>query len=116
MADLFSVTAPLLIRYPDGSRDVMVERFAYPGGMVYFRPFWDRLGPERGICRVEGAVRGGGPWKIGAAVITVLGCQGTDPDAAAEFADWCIHREQLADDYPDREALQAMARAAGYLP
>jgi len=134
MADLFSVTAPLLIRYPDGRRDVMVEHFAHgpgqspdpgyarnngspsPAGLVYFRPYWDRLGARDGICLVEGEVRGVGPWKVGTAVITVLGCHGSDPDEAAEFADWQHYREQLGERYPDREALRVMAREAGYLP
>ncbi|MGB5539967.1 MAG: hypothetical protein WBO37_07770 [Gammaproteobacteria bacterium] len=133
MADLFSVTAPLLIRYPDGRRHIMLERFAYgpgrsldpgharnngpasPAGLVYFRPFWDRLG-EEGICLVQGELRGDGPWKVGAAVITVLGCHGSDPVEAAEYASWLLHREQLADNYPDRETLRDMARSAGYLP
>jgi hypothetical protein len=116
MADLFSVTAPLLIRFPDGRSEVMVERFACPGGLVYFRTFRDRGEPADAIRRVEGEVRGEGPWKIGAAVITVLGCHGSNPEQAAEFADWQLHREQLGDAYPGREVLRELARRAGYLP
>lgn len=116
MADLFTVTAPLLIRYPDGRREVMVERLAHPAGLVYFRPFRDRQEAALAIRLVAGEVRGEGPWKVGEAVVTVLGCHGTDPDAAAEYADWRLYREQLADAYPDRDALLALARAAGYLP
>jgi hypothetical protein len=116
MADLFSVTAPLLIRYPDGRRELMVERLAHPAGLVYFRPFRDRQEAVQAVRLVEGEVRGDGPWKVGAAVVTVLGCHGSDPEAAAEYADWQQHRAQFADDYPDREALGAIARAAGYLP
>jgi hypothetical protein len=116
VANLFSVTAPLLIRYPDGRREVMVECLAHPAGLVYFRPFWDRLGPGQGIRRVEGEVRGDGPWKVGDAVVTVLGCHGTDPAEAAEFAQWRVYREQLADGYPDADGLRHMARSAGYLP
>jgi len=115
MADLYSVTAPLLIRYRDGRREVMVERLPHPQGLLYFRPFWDEPGAERGICLVEGEVSGDGPWKIGDAVITVLGCHGTDPEQAGRFADWQLHREQQGDAYPDRDGLLAIARAAGYL-
>ncbi len=116
MADLFSVTAPLLIRYPAGHSEVMVERFPCPGGLVYFRAFWDQGEPAAGIRRVEGEVRGEGPWKIGTAVISVLGCHGSHPEQAAEFADWQLHREQLGDAYPGREILRELARRAGYLP
>jgi hypothetical protein len=116
MADLFSVTAPLLIRYPDGCREVMVERLAHPAGLVYFRPFRERQEAAHAVRLVEGEVRGDGPWKVGAAVVTVLGCHGSDPAAAAEYVGWQQQRAQFPDDYPDREALRAIARALGYLP
>lgn len=116
MADLFTLTAPLLIRFPDGRSEVMVERFPCPGGLVYFRAFRDQRDAADAIRRVEGEVRGEGPWKIGSAVITVLGCHGSHPEQAARFADWQLHREQLGDAYPDRDALRELARQAGYLP
>jgi len=116
MADLFSVTAPLLIRFRDGRREVMVERLPHPQGLLYFKPFWDELGPEQGLCLVPGEVRGEGPWKIGDAVVTVLGCHGTDPEQSALYADWQQHRQQRGTDGPDRDALLEFARAAGYLP
>lgn len=111
MADLFTLTAPLLIRYPDKKWHVMVERFRHPRGLVYFRSFWDQLQPAQGIVLVPGEVRGEGPWKVGDAVITVLGCHGTNADAASEFADWQLHREQLGLSYPGREQLLELARA-----
>ena len=113
MADLFSVTAPLLIRFADGSLDVMVERLRHEDGLVYFRPFWDRMLPEEGVRFVPGEVRGDGPWKVGDAVVTVLGCRGSHPEQASEFAAWQTHRDQLAADYPDREGLQRLAIEAG---
>jgi hypothetical protein len=116
MADLFTMTAPLLIRYPDGRRHVMVERFRHPQGLLYFRTWWDRMEPARGMVLVEGEVKGEGPWKVGAAVVTVLGCQGSRPDEAREFADWQAHREQLGNRYPDRVALLDLAKRTGYLP
>jgi hypothetical protein len=116
MADLFTLTAPLLIRYPDGTRHVMVERFAHPRGLLYCRAFWDRMPLAQGSVLAEGEVRGEGPWKVGAAVVTVPGCRGSSPVEAAEFADWQIHREQSGADSPDREQIVALARKAGYLP
>jgi len=116
MADLFSVTAPLLIRFSDGRREVMVERLPHPDGLLYFRPFWDELGTRQGLCVVAGEVRGEGPWKVGDAVVTVLGCHGSNPQQAELFADWQAHRARLGDDYPDRDGLVGIARDAGYLP
>jgi hypothetical protein len=116
MADLFSMTAPLLIRYPDGTRHVMVAQFPHPDGLVYFRTFWDQLPQQQGVQLVRGELRGTGPWKVGAAVITVLGCHGSNPDEAAEFSEWQFHLEQLGGGYPGREQLQQIARDAGCLP
>ena len=116
MADLFSITAPLLIRYPDVTRHVMLERFPHPEGLVYFRTFWDQLPLQQGVQLVRGELRGSGPWKVGAAVITVLGCHGTNPEEAAEYAAWQFHLEQLGDGYPGRDQLAQIARDAGYLP
>jgi hypothetical protein len=115
MADLFTLTAPLLICFPDGRSELMVERLPCPGGLVYFRAFRDQRDAADAIRRVEGEVHGEGPWKIGSAVITVLGCHGSHPEQAAEFADWQLHREQLGDAYPDRDVLRELARQAGYL-
>ena len=94
----------------------MVECLPHATGLVYFRPFWDRLPVAQGICFVRGAVRGEGPWKVGEAVVTVLGCQGTHPEQASEFAEWQRYREQLAADYPDADGLRELAEAAGILP
>ena len=114
MADLFSITAPLIIRYPDKSLDVLVECLHHPAGLVYFSPFWDRMPLTEGIRLVTGEVRGSGPWKVGDAVVTVLGCQGTHPEQAAGFAEWQVYREQFGSHYPDVDALMQFAREAGY--
>jgi hypothetical protein len=116
MADLFTITVPLLVRFPDGMKHVMVERLRHPDGLLYFRPFWDQLPREEGIQLVSGDIRGEGPWKIGNAVITVLGCHGANPDEAAIYSQWQSHLEQLGDHYPTRGELEQIARKAGYLP
>lgn len=116
MADLFSITAPLLIRFPDDTKHVMVHCFSHPDGLVYFRTFWDQLPEQEGVRLVRGELRGEGPWKAGDAVITMLGCHGTHPEQAAEYADWQFHLEQLGAAYPSREQLVNKARGMGLLP
>lgn len=116
MADLFTVTAPLLIRYPDNTRHVMVGCFRHPDGIVYVRPFWNRLPPEEGIRLVKGTIKGEGPWKVGDAVVTMLGCQGTHPEQAAELADWKFQLEQRGEPCPTRSELLAIVQEQGVLP
>lgn len=113
MPDLHSLTAPLAIRLPDGTRHVMVERFHHPRGLLWFEPFWHLGEPDRMIHLAEGTVRGEGPWKIGEAVVTVLGCQGTDPALAAAFEEWRQYLATHAPDYPPRPLIEAIARRYG---
>lgn len=112
---LLRVTAPLVIRHPDGERHILAERFPHPEGLLYFEPFW----PVRGASAVHvarGEVRGDGPWKIGAAVVSVLGCHGSDPDLAGDYAEWQSYRQTCGDDYPDEKQLHELARTLGALP
>jgi hypothetical protein len=106
MADLFSVTAPLLIRLPTGDMHVMAERFPHPRGLVYFDLFWHLANPHLGVHMVEGIIKGDGPWKIGDAVVRVLGCHGTDGALARRFNEWQIYLAENAD-------AQGRASAAG---
>jgi hypothetical protein len=115
LADLFTLTAPLLIRFPGNARHVMVGCFRHPDGIVYFRPFWDQLPDSEGIQRASGDIKGEGPWKVGDAVVTVLGCQGTNPEQSAELADWKFHLEQRGEPYPTRDELQLIATEKGLL-
>ena len=108
--------APLLIRHADGRLEVMVERLPHAHGLIYFRPFWNHLPAEQGVAFVSGEVRGEGPWKVGDAVVTVLGCRGSHPQQAAEFAEWQTYREQLGDDYPGPDELRRLAEAARIPP
>jgi len=93
----------------------MVACFQHPDGILYFRPFWDQLHDGEGIQIVAGGIKGEGPWKVGDAVVTVLGCQGTNPEQAAEFADWKFHLEQRGERYPTRDELQLIATEKGLL-
>lgn len=111
MADLFCVKAPLVIRYPDGRRHVMVAWFECPGGLVYFEPFWPE-DPAGRVHRAAGTLRGEGPWKLGEAVITVLGCHGTDPGLAADYEAWRQAAWQ-GEAVPDEGGLLRQARQCG---
>jgi len=116
MADLFTVTAPLQVRYPDGTRHVVAECFPLREGegLVYFEAFWHHRVPAlSGIHRLEGHIRGEGPWKVGDAVLTLVGCQGTDPEMATLLAEWRDYLAQGAPGYPDRDRRLQLARVAG---
>jgi hypothetical protein len=113
MADLFRVTAPVMIRCPDGVQRLMVELFPHPRGLLYFEPFWDRLPRAQGIHLAEGEIRGEGPWKAGDCVISVLGCRGSHPELAVEYAGWCAYREECGDAFPSRQSIEDLARAHG---
>ena len=115
MADLFSLTPPLLIRYPDNTRHIMVACFRHPEGVLYFRPFWDQLPGTEGICIATGIVKGEGPWKVGDAVVTLLGCQGTHPEQASELADWKFQLEQHGQSYPTHDEFHTVAIEKGLL-
>jgi hypothetical protein len=115
MADLFSVTAPLLIRLPTGDLHVMAERFPHPRGLVYFDLFWQLGNPHLGVHVVEGIIKGDGPWKIGDAVVRVLGCQGTDGALARRFDEWRMYLAAHAEAYPTRAQIEAIARLHGVI-
>jgi hypothetical protein len=113
MANLFSVTAPLMIRLPTGEQHVMVERFPHPNGLVYFEPFWHLGDARQTVHRVEGPVTGDGPWKIGKCVVQVLGCHGTDHCLATDFESWRQYLIENPDEYPPRQLVEAIARRLG---
>ncbi|MBS1235383.1 MAG: hypothetical protein H6R46_178 [Proteobacteria bacterium] len=104
MVNLFSVTAPLLIRLPTGDMHVMAERFPHPRGLVYFDLFWHLGNPHLGVHVLEGIIKGDGPWKIGDAVVRVLGCH-----------EWRTYITEHADAYPARAEIEAIARRHGAL-
>lgn len=113
MADLFSMTAPLMIRFPDGEKHIMAEYFPHPDGLLFFEVFWQQ-GGESAIHRVTGDFKGEGPWKVGDCVINVLGCHGSDPELASLFSEWQTYR-QMSEDYPDEESIRQLARQHGAL-
>lgn len=112
MTGLFRVTAPLVIRYPDGTRRVMAECFRHPRGILFFDLYWHRKDPGEAAHVVEGDILGEGPWRVGTCVVSVLGCHGSDSELAARYANWQHDLEQ-ADDYPPPPLVAAIARKLG---
>lgn len=114
MADLFTVTAPLALRCPDGTRKVVAACFPHPRGLLYLDTFWHLSTPDQAAHLIAGELAGDGPWKIDGHVLTVLGCHGSDPDLAESFARW---REYLAAachaEYPPAEQIRNIARRLG---
>lgn len=116
MADLFSVTAPLRVRFDDGREYVMAEYFQHPQGLLFFELFWHMHMPaSKAIHLLEGEIKGDGPWRIGDAVINVLGCQNTHPAMAGAYSEWQSFLETGAPGYPERNAIEELARAKGAL-
>jgi len=111
--DLFTVTAPLVIRHADGTRRLMAERFPHPAGLLYFEPFWRDNARQPAIHLVRGEIRGGGPWKVGDAVVTVLSCR--EFELNTEWNDWQGLLLGADTVYGDREATRASARQHGAL-
>ena len=112
MADLFSMTTPLMIRNPQGEEQVIAEIFPHPNGLVYFDLYWYLGQPDETIHLVEGKLSGEGPWKIGEYVINVLGCHGTNAELATAYQQWQTYL-QTADDYPPPPLVVAIARRMG---
>ena len=71
MADLFSVTAPLAIRFRDtDEKQIMVARLPYNNGLLFLPTFWTDMQPQQALRYVPGPIEGDGPWKVGNAIVT----------------------------------------------
>jgi hypothetical protein len=114
LADLFSVTAPLALRLPDGGRKVIAACFPHPKGLLYLDTFWHQSNPAEAAHLIVGEITGEGPWKVGGCVITVLGCHNTDPDLALPYACWRDYLEQAGlEHYPPPAQIREIARRLG---
>lgn len=113
VADLFSMKAPLMIRMPNGDKHIMAEYFRHPKGLLFFDVFWNHPDAANVIHLVEGEYKGEGPWKIGDAVINVLGCRGVDADLASLFSEWQTYMQMAGDEFPSDEEIRAIAESHG---
>ena len=111
MADLFSVTAPLAIRFKDtGDKQIMVARLPCNDGLLYLPIFWTDMEPQQALRYVAGPIEGDGPWKVGNAIVTVLACHGTDAILANDFSCWQSRLMELGEDYPDDEEIALLMK------
>jgi hypothetical protein len=110
MTDLFTVTAPLAIRFASGEKQIMIERLAYHDGLLFLPTFWTETGIDNALRFVAGPIKGDGPWKVGDAVVTVLACHGTDAALANEFACWQSHLTQMNAAYPAGDKIEKMMK------
>lgn len=105
------MTAPLTLRRANKT-GVIAELFPHPQGLVVFDLYWHLGDPRQTIHVLTGDLRGDGPWKIGEAIVYVLGCQGTDPALVSEYAAWRRYLETTSD-YPPPPLIAAIARRFG---
>lgn len=113
MADLFTVTAPLAIRSPDGESHYVAELFKHPKGVLYFKPYWHQLDPDEGIYLLKGWLEGDGPWKIAGHVISVLACHNTEACPAVEYDEWRTYLLNHVGEYPPEPLIAAIAARLG---
>ena len=111
--DLFSVTAPLTLKFPDGGEVLLAEIYKHPKGLLYFEPYWHLKGPTEGIHLIKGWLEGNGPWKISDHVIKVLACYGSDACLATDFSEWQNYRLTNPGAYPPQPMIDAIAAKFG---
>lgn len=114
MAELQNVTAPLVIRFADGSEKVAAACFPHPEGMIYLDLFWHQTTPDKAAHILPGQLTGEGPWKVGSTIIRVLGCRNTDPHLQDAFSQWKDYLQSSSGlEYPSRPQILRIARRLG---
>ncbi len=116
MAVIDQVTAPLVLRDPDGSERVIAAAFTHPLGLLCLDLYWHRSTPNQAAHLIRGELQGEGPWRIGDHRLRVLGCHNTDPHLADQFAAWREYLQTHPDEYPPREQILEIARRLGATP
>ncbi len=113
MAELQDVTAPLVVRAPDGSERVVARAFPHPRGVVVLDLFWHLKTPDEAAHLLTGTLQGEGPWRVGDHVLRVLGCANTDPHLQDQFQPWKAYLEAEGDAYPPEAQIRDIARKLG---
>ena len=115
MARIQDVSAPLVIRFRDGTEKVVAHCFPHHSGLLYLDLFWHQRSPEEAAHLVRGSLEGDGPWKVGDTVIRLLGCHNTDPHLLQQYLPWRDYLEECGDRYPQRVRVREIARRLGAL-
>ena len=116
------MTAPLVIRFADGSEKVVAHCFPHPLGLLYLDLFWNLATPDEAAHLVRGKLQGDGPWKVEdnsgttRASVRVLGCQHTDPALHPHYQPWKAWLESNPGQYPSPEQIRQIARKLGATP
>lgn len=113
MAQIESVTTPLVIKFSDGNERVVAACFPHPKGLLYLDLFWHHSTPDQAAHLLPGTLSGEGPWRIGDNLIRVLGCHHTDPALQLQYLPWKEYLESHPSDYPERDQIHDIARRLG---
>lgn len=116
MADINQVTAPLVLRDPDGNEKVIAAAFTHPLGLLCLDLFWHLSNPNEAAHLIPGELQGEGPWRVGDHRLRVLGCHNTDPHLADQFAEWNQYLQNHPGEYPPRAQVVEIATRLGATP
>ena len=116
MPTIDSVTAPLVLRHPDGREQLVAACFTHPLGLLYHDLYWHRSRPDQAAHLIRGEIHGDGPWRICDARVRVLGCRNTDPHLQEAFSAWQHYLQTHTDEYPPRAQIIEIARRLGATP
>ncbi|MCG6967828.1 MAG: hypothetical protein LJE59_15120 [Chromatiaceae bacterium] len=116
MPAIDTVTAPLVLRHPDGREQLVAACFTHPLGLLYLDLYWHRSTPRQAAHLIRGEIHGDGPWRVGEARLRVLGCQHTDPHLQDAFSTWQQYLQDHAEAYPPRSQIVEIARRLGATP
>lgn len=116
MPAIDTVTAPLVLRHPDGREQLIAAGFTHPLGLLYFDLYWHLSTPQETAHLIRGELCGDGPWRISGTRLRPLGCRNTDPLLQDAFTDWQQYLQAHADSYPPREQIIDIACRLGATP
>lgn len=116
MPAIDSVTAPLVLRHPDGREQLVAACFPHPAGLLYLDLYWHKSAPAEAAHLLRGTLSGEGPWRVGDARLRVLGCHNTDPHLQDAYVGWQHYLQTHSDEYPPRQQIVDLVRRLGAEP